>query len=315
MDGFRVEKKPQVYPLRYIEDFFSTLKSCSDQRSRFATGRGFAWFPEPPSSVRYPMSENTTKTPSTLLEITSYLNSLLEVSTYQDMALNGLQVESGAEAVTRVGFAVDGGLSILERAAEAGCNLLVVHHGLFWGKCETITGPLAKKVQVCVQHGLSLYAAHLPLDGHLEHGNAAEIAKRLDLSNVEGFIHYGPRTIGVRGTLPTPMALEDLGARVGALCGTPSPLILPFGAKKINSVAIVTGSGSSTLGDIASAGIDVLITGEPKQEAYHRAKELECSAIFAGHYNTETFGVRALERVLKERFRVETVWIDEPTGI
>ena len=257
----------------------------------------------------------TSKNCPSIRDVTEFLNLLLEVDTYQDMALNGLQVDSGSANATKLGFAVDSGLSIMERAVELGCSLLVVHHGLFWGKCEALTGPMAKKIQLCMKKGLSLYAAHLPLDGHLDHGNAAEIAKGLDLQNVEGFVHYGPKTIGVRGTLPSKMPLAELSHKVAALCKTPHPLVLPFGATEVSTVAIITGSGSSTLGDVAAAKIDVLISGEPKQEAYHRAKELECSAIFAGHYNTETFGVLALERVLVERFRVETVWIDEPTGI
>ncbi len=250
-----------------------------------------------------------------LSEVCSYLQALLEVTSYQDMAINGLQIESPVSTVSKVGFAVDSGLSVMQRAAALGCNLLVVHHGLLWGKCEPFTGPLARKLQLCMVSGLSLYAAHLPLDGHLEVGNAAQIAKGLGLTRVEGFLNYGPRTIGVQGELTTELSLEALSERVSVLCKNPNPLLLPFGKRSIRTVAIVTGSGSSAIPNVADAGIDLLISGEPKQEAYHRAKELGCSVLFAGHYATETFGVRALERVLAERFRVETEWIDEPTGI
>jgi dinuclear metal center YbgI/SA1388 family protein len=250
-----------------------------------------------------------------LSDICGYLHGLLEVDTYQDMALNGLQIESPVSQISKVGFAVDSGLSVMQRAAARGCNLLVVHHGLLWGKCEPFTGPLARKLQLCMVSGLSLYAAHLPLDGHLEVGNAAQIAQGLGMVGVEGFLNYGPRTIGIRGELPTELSLEAIFERVSVLCKNPSPLLLPFGKKTIRTVAVVTGSGSTAIPDVAHAEIDLLISGEPKQEAYHRAKELGCSVLFAGHYATETFGVRALERVLAQRFRVETEWIDEPTGI
>lgn len=250
-----------------------------------------------------------------LHDICGHLDEILQVRSYQDMAINGLQVESPVTTISKVGIAVDSGLSVMQRAAAHGCNLLVVHHGLLWGKCEPYTGALARKLHLCMVSGLSLYAAHLPLDGHLEFGNAAQIAQGLGLSGVEGFLNYGPRTIGVKGQLSVELSLEALTERVSVLCKNPTPLLLPFGKKTIRTIAIVTGSGSMAIQDVADAGIDLLISGEPKQEAYHRAKELGCSVIFAGHYATETFGVRALERVLAERFRVETEWIDEPTGI
>jgi dinuclear metal center YbgI/SA1388 family protein len=252
----------------------------------------------------------------TTREISLFLDQTLEVNTYSDAATNGLQIESPQQSVSKIGFAVDSGLSIIQRAAALGCDMLVVHHGVLWGGCEPLTGPFGRKVNLCMVGGLSLYASHLPLDGHLEYGNGAQIAKKLGLRDMRGFASYGGRTIGVRGTLPEQIPIDVLAEKVGALCGNDvKPLVLPFGKRSISSVAIVTGSGSSTLAECASSGIDVLISGEPKQEVYHRAKELECSAIFAGHYATETFGVRALERVLAEHFRVETEWIDEPTGI
>ncbi len=252
----------------------------------------------------------------TTREIALFLDETLEVRTYADSATNGLQVESPQLSVSKIGFAVDSGLTIIQRAAALGCDMLVVHHGILWGSCEPITGPFGRKINLCMIGGLSLYASHLPLDGHLEYGNGAQIGKKLGLQNIEGFANFGGRTIGVQGTLPEQISIDVLAERIAALCSNDSkPLVLPFGARSISTVAIVTGSGSSTLGECASLGIDVLISGEPKQEVYHRAKELECSAIFAGHYATETFGVRALERVLAEQFRVETEWIDEPTGI
>ena len=109
----------------------------------------------------------------------------------------------------------------------------------------------------------------------------------------------------------------DAIASMLALCDGVSskPLVLPFGKCSITTVGIVTGSGTSFIPTIASRGIDLLISGEAKQEAYHLARELQCSVIFMGHYASETFGVRALQRVLESRFGVKTVWISEPTGI
>ena len=124
--------------------------------------------------------------------IASFLNTLLEVERYSDMAINGLQIESPQSEVRKIAFAVDAGLSVIESAVVEGCQLLVVHHGVLWGSFQPIVGPFAKKLAVCMTKGLSLYAAHLPLDGHPAVGNAAQLAKLIGLVDVEPcFNHKG----------------------------------------------------------------------------------------------------------------------------
>jgi dinuclear metal center YbgI/SA1388 family protein len=192
-----------------------------------------------------------------------------------------------------------------------------VHHGVFWGKVEPIVGPWAKKVALCLSNGLSLYAAHLPLDGHPIYGNAAQIASSiLNATDVQPDFSYHGNPVGVRARLPKSTQLQKIAEQLGSCDGvTNSPLVLPFGKSEIETVGIVTGSGSFAIADTVRNGLDLLISGEPKQEAYHTARELSCSAIFMGHYASETFGVRALQRVLESRFGVQSVWISEPTGI
>jgi len=252
-----------------------------------------------------------------LHELVQFLDSELQASQFADIALNGLQIESPKRQVSKVAFAVDSGLSVIEAAVASNADLLVVHHGIFWGKVEPLVGPLAKKVALCLTNGLSLYASHLPLDGHPVLGNAAQIATAvLEAHEVAAdFEHHGS-PVGVVASLKNPVPLEQIAQRLSSCDGaTTSPLVLPFGKKSISKVGIVTGSGSSMIPTVARRGIDLLISGEPKQEAYHLARELECSVIFMGHYASETFGVRALQRVLETRFGVETQWISEPTGI
>jgi dinuclear metal center YbgI/SA1388 family protein len=255
-------------------------------------------------------------TTTTVQSITTHLNNLLEIGRYADMSVNGLQVESPNPSVRKVGFAVDAGYSVIEAAADAQCELLVVHHGILWGGCPPIVGPLARKLQLCMSRGVSLYAAHLPLDGHLEYGNAAQIAHLLGIPNPTPAFPYKGATIGVRGTLPTPLAPREIAARVcqseGAL---QPPLTLAFGPSQVTTIGIATGAATSVIPDCAEMGIHLLLTGESKQEAYHSAKEHRVNVICMGHYASETFGVRAVERVLQRDFRVETCWISEPTGI
>ncbi len=253
---------------------------------------------------------------TSLSSIVTRLDQLLELPRYTDIAVNGLQVEAPPSNVQRVAFAVDAGLSVLQAAADARCQLLIVHHGILWGDGGPIVGPFARKVQVCMNAGLSLYAAHLPLDGHPEFGNAAQLAQLLGLVDiVPGFLRKGA-PLGVVGTLPSPQTPVDLAARLASCEGAlQPPLILPFGSASVKRLGIATGSATSLLPECAALGIDTLLTGESKQEAYHTAKEYHVNLICMGHYASETFGVRALERVLQSEFRVETTWISEPTGI
>lgn len=252
-----------------------------------------------------------------LTSLVDFLNTELQVASFSDAAFNGLQIESPCQQISTVGFAVDAGLSVMQESIDRGCELLVVHHGVLWGKAEPIVGAWARKLSLCLNRGLSLYAAHLPLDGHPLLGNAALLARDLlDAHNFHSAFEYQGSPIGVTAQLKAPMPIEaivDLTSRCpGAL---QRPLVLPFGKASISRVGIATGSATFLIPEAARRGLDLFITGEPKQEAYHVAKELGMSVICMGHYASETFGVRALQRVLGERFGVKTEWIDEPTGI
>jgi dinuclear metal center YbgI/SA1388 family protein len=252
-----------------------------------------------------------------LATVVEFLNRELSVRDFKDSAHNGLQIESSQKRISTIGFAVDSGLSVLEEAVRRKCELLVVHHGVMWGEVEPVVGTWAKKLTLCLTRGLSLYAAHLPLDSHLTLGNAAVIAKDvLNAENIQPEFEYHGKTIGVRATLAQPTPLEAISKLLGGCDGAINPpLVLPFGKQMISSVGIATGSATFLIPDAARLGLDLLISGEPKQQAYHTAKESSQSVICMGHYGSETFGVRALQRVLTQRFGVKTEWIHEPTGI
>jgi len=244
-----------------------------------------------------------------LPDVVNFLNQELNVSSYSDIAHNGLQVESPRRDLITVGFAVDAGMSVLTEACRRNCQLLVVHHGIMWGKLEPFVGPLARKLALCLEQGLSLYAAHLPLDGHTTLGNAAQLARFLGATDIQPFFHYKGSSIGALATLPTPRSLAEITSQLSQCEGALNPpLTLPFGRTIVQRIGIATGSASSLIPE-------TVISGEPKQEAYHTARELSCSAIFMGHYASETFGVRAVQRVLESRFGIQSIWISEPTGI
>lgn len=244
--------------------------------------------------------------------LVAHLDTYLEVDCWTDKSLNGLQVE-GADQISRVALATDTALATIAMAIEAGAQMLIAHHGLFWGRVEPVTGPMRARLAALLDAGLSLYVSHLPLDAHPEVGNNAVLARLLELEDREPFGRWGDRAIGVLGRLPATVDRAALAARLEALLGT-RPDVLPFGDDAIRSVAVVSGAAADLIPEAAEAGADAFITGETSHTAYHQARERRMNVVFAGHYATETLGVRALGDHLEREFGLETVFLDAPTG-
>jgi dinuclear metal center YbgI/SA1388 family protein len=246
-------------------------------------------------------------------EIVEALDAYLQIGAIEDASLNGLQVEGRAE-VERVALAVDAAQATIDAAVAEGCQLLLVHHGLFWGQPAPLTSALGRRVAACFAGGLSLYAAHLPLDAHAEVGNNVLLAAALGGAVDGSFARFGGVEIGALATLAPPADAGGLAGRLAA-AGCSEPLIWAFGRDDIRRIAVVTGRGCSALEAAVAAGADCFVTGEPVHEAYHAARDHRIHCLFGGHYATETFGVRAVGDWLARGFGVETVWIDHPTGI
>jgi dinuclear metal center YbgI/SA1388 family protein len=244
-----------------------------------------------------------------------YLDRLLNSNNYQDSSLNGLQVESRQNSLAKVAFAVDSGEMVIEQAIAHKADLLVVHHGLLWGAVERICGAYARKLDLLLSNRCSLYASHLPLDGHATLGNGAELARVLGLTNITPAFPYRGLAIGVTAQSPQPCTIDTLVERSQELHGINTPTIIRAGKPNISNIGVVTGSGSFALHEAQRLGLDLLISGEPKQEAFHIAHELKINALFLGHYATETLGVLALKRHIEREFDLQTVFIDIPTGI
>ncbi len=251
-------------------------------------------------------------------DIASRLDEELDTDAYADVdaSPNGLQVGPADREVETVAVAVDAAVETIERASEAGADLLVTHHGLVWGSIERVTESNYRRIAPLVENDLALYVAHLPLDGHQQLGNAAGLADLLDLDNRAPFGRMGGEWVGQRGRLVGGRSFsaltEDLEAELDT--GGRSVQTLEFGPESVEDVAIVTGSGVDWLGEAVDAGADVLITGEGKQQVYHEAREAGINVVLAGHYATETFGVRALADRLGD-WGLETTYIDCPTGL
>ena len=258
------------------------------------------------------------------MELSEYVDRLddrLDTAAYADVdaSANGLQVGPDDAEIERVAFAVDAATATIEAAADAGADVLVVHHGLSWGGIERVTGRVHDRVAALIEHDLALYVSHLPLDGHRELGNAAGVADAVGLTDCEPFGEMGPVTIGTLGEAAAPLSTGEIRETLDGFEGQPGgeaapTRVLDFGPDEIERVAVVTGSGVDWLDEAVAADADALITGEGKQQAYHDAREAGIAVFLAGHYATETFGVRAL-RSLTDDWGVETTFVSHPTGL
>ncbi|MFN2432330.1 MAG: Nif3-like dinuclear metal center hexameric protein [Gemmatimonadota bacterium] len=247
-----------------------------------------------------------------LAELTRYLDAFLRIREIPDRSLNGLQVD-GPEAVGRVALATDAALQTFEQAAAGGAQLLVVHHGLFWGETAPVVGQLRRRIQTLLEAGMALYCAHLPLDAHPEVGNNAALARELGLESLRPFGAWRGSLLGFGGDLPRELAPEELRAHCEARLGGPVRL-LPFGGGRARRLAVVSGAAADLATEAAREGYDAFLTGETSHAAYHPAREAGVHLLFAGHYATETWGVRALGEHLARRFGVEVFFCDAPTG-
>ncbi len=245
----------------------------------------------------------------------SHLDDLLNPARFSDYGPNGLQVP-GPDKVETVVTGVSAGAELFERAAELGADLIVVHHGLFWsGAPLALDGPAKRRLQLLFEHDMALAAYHLPLDGHPVVGNNALIAAGLGCEAHEPFAEHKGATIGVAGRFAGDgIGAEELYERVQALTER-EPLAFLAGPERVRTIGIVSGGGSDWLPEAISAGLDAFLTGEPAERVMIQAREAGIHFLAAGHYATETFGVRRLGEELAERFGVRHIFVDVPNPI
>jgi len=245
-----------------------------------------------------------------LTSIITALDELLSPADYKDFGPNGLQVP-GAEDVVRVVTGVTASRELIERAVAEQAQLVLVHHGLFWDFHPTgLTPVLAERLRPLFKHDIALAGYHLPLDGHPELGNNALIAEKLGCERHEAFA-----VIGRAGTFPGDgIAATELFERVREVTAR-VPTVFDGGPDTVRRIGIVSGGGASHLEEAIALGLDAFLTGEPREHVMSLAREAGIHFIAAGHYATETFGIRALGDWLAARFGTEHVWIDIPNPV
>jgi dinuclear metal center YbgI/SA1388 family protein len=252
---------------------------------------------------------------ASLYKILGHLDSLLDPGAYEDYGPNGLQVP-GRETVETIATGVSANVELFERAREAGADLVLVHHGLFWaGPPRALDRAAKRRLQVLFDADMALAAYHLPLDGHLRHGNNALLAAAIGCERWEPFGAHKRATIGVAGRLPgVGIAADDLVARVRDATER-EPLAFTDGPERVRTVGIVSGAGADYLEEAIAAGLDAFVTGEPIERVMSRAREAGVHFLAAGHYATETFGVRRLGELMAAEYAVKHVFVDVPNPI
>ena len=254
-----------------------------------------------------------------LATIAGHLDALLGTATIPDYpgALNGIQL-ANRSPITRVAASVDISRRVIEDVVQAHANLLIVHHGMFWGGAQPITGVAYERLRLLVTHDVAVYSSHLPLDAHPTLGNNVLLARTLGLQPSSGFARYKTVDVVVRGE--SDVATQDLHDRADAFAqlhgGRARSTIIPP-EHRTNRWGICTGAGASTetLMEAQTLGLDTLIVGEGPHHTAVAADDAGLVIIYAGHYATETLGVRAVAEHLTASFGIPSTFVVAPTGL
>jgi dinuclear metal center YbgI/SA1388 family protein len=242
-------------------------------------------------------------------DIVAYADELLEVETFPEYGRPGLQVV-GSDDVSKLACGVSSSRELFERAAAAGAQLVLVHHGLFWRNEPLLVDRRLKgRLEALFAGNLTLVAYHLALDAHSELGNNVLLAGRLGAQHEGAFAG-----IGAGARFADGITIRELSARLHDTTGR-EPLVFAEGPERIERIAVVTGGGGTRLIEAAHEGYDALVTGEPEEPALHTARELGIHFLAGGHYATETFGVKALAERLASKFALEWEFLHLPNPV
>lgn len=243
------------------------------------------------------------------IELDNFLKELLQINNFQDYGPNGLQIE-GKEKLSKIAFAVSAQKHSINEAVKQGADCLIVHHGLFWKfhGTRTITGSFAKRVKPLIENEINLFGYHLPLDAHMEVGNAAAIANKIGLSELEPFGDYKGTPTGVKGVFKSPISDQKLREKLEGILSHKVMHSAPD-SKLIASMGIITGGANSEWRLCIKENLDSYLTGEMSEHDWHESKEEGIHMFAGGHNATEQFGVQELMKTLSDKFDVECLYI------
>ena len=244
----------------------------------------------------------------------TYCDELLNAPAFEDYCPNGLQVDAGTGEINSIVTGVTASMALIEAAAAADADLLLVHHGYFWkGEGATLTGIKGQRVRLLMREGINLMAYHLPLDAHPEFGNNRTLGDRLAFPDAEPI----PGSEGLIWTaeLPSGLTPAALSRRITDALGR-EPMHIAGGRKgEIGRIGWCTGAAQGYLEQAAAAGMDAFISGEISEQTVHLARELGVHYFAAGHHATERFGVQAFGEHLEKRYGLHHQFIEIPNPV
>ena len=237
-------------------------------------------------------------------ELVAYLHEFLEIDQYKDYAPNGLQIE-GTEDILTLVTGVTACQALIDEAIRLRADAILVHHGYFWkNEPLPIIGFKKKRIKSLLVNDINLLGYHLPLDGHIELGNNAQLGQLWqleDITPVSGLLRLGQ--------LPEVMNLDAFKQQVSKSLDR-DVLHLSGGPEKVKTIAWCSGGAQQYIMEAAEWGADVYISGEVSEQTTHLARELGVHYFAAGHHATERLGVQRLGEYLAKRFNLVHSHVD-----
>lgn len=246
--------------------------------------------------------------------LVDFLDRLLAAGSIPDYGPQGVQVEGKSE-VRKVAVGVTASAELFRRAIAAGADLILVHHGVLGGSgIPVVRGSFKERLEVLLKHEVTLLCYHLVLDAHEDHGNNALLARALGLVQIEPFGDYRGVKIGRKGRFASPVPRASLGATIARVTGG-EPLVFPFGPDPVRTIGIVSGGAPDEFRQAAAEGLDAYLTGEAREHVQELTREERITFVAAGHYRTETFGVRSLGELITREFAIPAEFVDVPNPV
>lgn len=236
-------------------------------------------------------------------QLDDFLKTILRPELFDDYCPNGLQIE-GKNEIKKIVFAVSATKESADYAVKVQACALVVHHGLFWKfhGTKTLTGAFYKRVSPLIKNDINLFGYHLPLDAHLEIGNAASVANLIEMTDLTPFGSYKGAFTGVMGNLCNPVSGSELKSLLEKKLQHPILYSNPTETKAIKKIGIITGGANSQWREAERLGLDAYITGEMSEHDYHESREAGVHMFAGGHHATEKFGIQSLMKKIMEQF-------------
>jgi dinuclear metal center YbgI/SA1388 family protein len=248
-----------------------------------------------------------------LSTIVKFLDKELKTKKVKDISINGLQIKSKNQKIEKTGFATDACFSTFEKAKKTNVDLLIVHHGTDW-KPEKYTATNKRRRKWLRKNNIALYTAHAPLDLDKKYGHNIGLAKMLRMKKLKRFGKSDGILYGFSGELKSEMTIEQLAKKINNELKTKSK-IFNFGKKKIKSIGIVAGSSGMCIEEASRKKLDCFLLGEVRLGQVRQAQDLKLNLIVAGHYATETIGLKILQKEIERKFSIKTVFIDDKVEI